>query len=172
MDLKVTQLTGYVRDPKTWKKITVDLLDPAVKLADITSGRDYREYYNASRGGRSYAVPKKDQPGAKSRVSVSVDGESLWDDFENRTTRPHTLWAQPIKDALIAAGWPKTVRLRWSAKAGCSCPCSPAFFITGGPVGLDIGATIAADTPQTTDPDEAAYRRSVLVNDPTIPVSV
>lgn len=164
MELKISELTTTTRDDK-WKRVQVSLRDPDVDPSKLQSGRDWAE----NDGRRTRVVPRKDSPAGKTRVSVSVSGEGLWDDFENRTSRPHTLWAPIVKAALIEAGWPKTVSLRWSQKAGCSCPCSPAFFVTGGPLGLDVWATIVADTVQTADPAEAAHRRAAVNADPTLP---
>lgn len=128
-----------------------------LKLTEIKipekSERKYREYTSR----RSYSLPRKETPYGKSRVWVSCVGENIWDDLENRTSRPHTLWAPLIKKALEDA-WGVKVALRWSQKAGCSCPCSPAFFVTGGPLGLDIQVKIEADAPQTVNPELAAFR--------------
>lgn len=163
LNLTVTKLThnrwAYPDGQYSGKKesTVTDLLEGG-KLQGLRSNREYYEQYRS--GGRYVTryLPQKETPNGKTRVFVSIEGESMWDDFERRTSRPHTLWAQPIKDALIRAGFPADVKLRWSQKAGCSCPCSPAFFVTGGPVGHDLWATIAADTVQSTDLDTAADR--------------
>lgn len=158
--------------PNNDEGTTVNLTLTEMNIPEKTN----REYYERYRAGsyrdgypkyRTSALPRKDTPCGKSRVHVSVKGEGIWDDMENRTSRPHTLWAPLIK-AELEKRWGIEVKLRWSQKAGCSCPCSPAFFVTGGPTGLDIWATIEADAPQTADPAEAAFRRAQLQGDPTI----
>jgi len=162
MNLKVTHL--QIIQTKGDKRVTVDITKE--NLDSIVTNRKWMEHTSR----RSYSLPRKETPAGKTRVYVSVKGESLWDDFENRTSRPHTLWAPHVKKALIDAGWPADVKLRWSQKAGCSCPCSPAFFVTGGKPGLDMWAVIEADTVQG-DVAVALERHAALASDPTIPVS-
>ena len=161
MDLKVKAVTMYTRPKFERVEVTKE------NFSSLTTNRSYFEQYG---NGRPRMLPRKQTPSGKSQIGVSVEGESLWDDFENRTSRPHTLWAPVIKAKLIELGWPADVKLRWSQKAGCSCPCSPAFFITGGPIGIDFTVTIMADEVQA-DADEKAHRHAALVNDPTIPVT-
>ena len=138
-------------------------MDIRVTEIDIPaeSNRKFGEYYN----GRYSRLPEKDTPSGKSRVYVHVEGETMWDDFGNRTSRPHTLWRGPILAALKEAGFPENTRLRWSQKAGCSCPCSPAFFVTSTDPrgrGRDIWATITADAPQVEDVELAQARQAQL----------
>lgn len=135
------------------------------------TNRHWGEYEPGYRGrpGRTRMNPRKDTPAGKTRAYVYVKNESLLGNLANRTTRPHTEWAPFVKQALIEAGWPKTITLRWSQKAGCSCPCSPAFFVTGGPIGIDVHITLDADTAQTTDPELAEARAAQVLADPTMP---
>lgn len=169
MELKVTRLShtrwAYPEGKYDKKVSTVTNLLEGGKLAGLKSNREYGDYY----GGRYRSNPHKDTPNGKTRVFVNVEGEGIWDDFANRTSRPHTLWVGPIKQALRDAGFPADVKLRWSQKAGCSCPCSPAFFVTGGPVGHDLWVTIEADTVQSEDPDERQHRIDAVNADPTLP---
>lgn len=168
MKLKVTKLTHSGRVGKEW--VTTDLTE--TPITGVETNRKHYESYTDHRGRTRWTTnPRKDTPSGKTRVYVSVEGENLWDDFANRTSRPHTLWAAPVKAALIAAGWPATVSLRWSQKAGCSCPCSPAFFVTGGPLGHDIWATIEADEVQADNETRNARLLGALA-DPTLPLEV
>lgn len=127
-----------------------------------------RQYSERSWTGRWVNTAHKDSPSGNTRVSVAIEGEGFWDNLANRTTRPHTLWAPLVRRALIEAGWPKDVKIRWSQKAGCSCPCSPAFYVYGGTKGLDLWLTLAVDEPQTTDPEIAAARLNQVLADPTL----
>jgi len=81
------------------------------------------------------------ESGKKSRVYVWCDEQfNLLEDLENRTRRPHTAWRAPTIEALARIG--VTGKLNWSQYAGCSCPCSPGFILTGGPVGGDFWVTL------------------------------
>lgn len=78
----------------------------------------------------SYAKDRK-QYTSKPRVYVSVKGESLLDQLQNRRERPSTLYKKVMYDqALAALGLTReNAQLSWSQKAGCQCGCSPAFIL-------------------------------------------
>jgi len=103
----------------------------------------------------------RDVPTGKSVVYVHVKNESLWDDFANRTSRPHTAWKPFVERALREHGF-EFSKLTWSQKAGCSCPCSPGFIVSTGTRGHDLWVTIEADEPQRTDDAEATHRAQQL----------
>lgn len=136
-----------------------EILRGTPKYKSVKSGLTRRKA--AGHGGREV-------PSGKSVVYVSVEGEGLWDDFANRTSRPHTEWKPYVAQALKDAGFNFT-KLTWSQKAGCPCPCSPGFIVTEGTHGHDLTVTITADAPQRTDDGEAAHRLSAVDADPTLP---
>lgn len=55
---------------------------------------------------------------------------NVLEDFVNRASPPWQLVKAPAETALREAGW-EFERLRWSQRAGCSCPCSPGFIMMG-----------------------------------------
>lgn len=77
----------------------------------------------------------------KSRVFVWADDESILDNLQNRTRRPYEAWrvlaVKVLRQLVDQNGRPlwkpehdaEALRLRWSQRAGCSCPCSPGFVI-------------------------------------------
>lgn len=65
----------------------------------------------------------------KTRVYVWPDGESVFENLLDRHDRPVQLFRQVTREALEALGY-EGVRLSWSQRAGCSCPCSPGFIAT------------------------------------------
>jgi hypothetical protein len=111
----------------------------------------------------------RDVPTGKSVVYVNVKDEKFWENFANRTSRPHTEWRPYVEQALREHGFDFT-KLTWSQKAGCGmCPCSPGFIVTDGTLGHDIWVTLTVDAPQRTDDEEAAWRLAQVAADPTIP---
>ena len=80
----------------------------------------------------------------KSRVFVWADDESILDNLQNRTRRPYEAWRvlaiKVLRQLVDQNGRPlwkpehdaEALRLRWSQRAGCSCPCSPGFIIEEG----------------------------------------
>jgi hypothetical protein len=73
--------------------------------------------------------PKSDYP----RVFVFESGETVMEDLMNRRNRPVDVYRAVAEAALAALGF-KDPGLKWSQKAGCTCPCSPGFIGQG-----DIG---------------------------------
>lgn len=139
-----------------------------VKFEPVQYERKFREFDSR---GRSWAVGWSETPAGQSRVYVTVEGESFWDDFANRTTRPHTLWRPLVLQALKENGV-EFKSIRWSNKAGCKmCPCSPGFIIQGHPYpARDYWLTLKMDEPATTDQTEANFRALQILADPTMPV--
>lgn len=121
--------------------------------------------------GRPYYSTTWREYDAKPRLYVSTPGETLLDNLVNRTSRPHTVWAAYLKDAMRQLELPGTIR--WSQKAGCSCPCSPGFILTDGPDKLvdyaryDVWATIYG-APTVEDTFERARRAASVLADPTL----
>ena len=111
-------------------------------------------------------------PGIRSRAHVWVVGESILEDFGNRTSRPHEEW-QPIVDAALREAGYEFDRLLWDQNAGCSvCPCSPGFWLLNEPrmggeneAALQVWVNLHADdeAPQTTDIDKSIHRADQLV---------
>ena len=83
------------------------------------------------------------RPGASlPRLFVWVQDENILDNLMNRHARPVPTYRRAAKAALAGLGY-TNVRLRWSQKAGCSCPCSPGFIVEGAGT-CDIDVTIEA----------------------------
>ena len=68
---------------------------------------------------------------SKSHLSVHMLGESVWDNLMNRRNRPTKIWKMVGETALISLGMEEELfaKMYWNQKAGCSCPCSPAFVM-------------------------------------------
>ena len=50
-----------------------------------------------------------------------------------RYNKPYNFFRKYIPEALKMAEYPggaNNLKVKWSQKAGCSCPCSPGFIIT------------------------------------------
>ena len=68
----------------------------------------------------------------QTRIFVWPEGESIMDNLANRRQRPHTTYKKEVIPAVLKAmDLPADTKVRWSQYAGCSCPCSPGFIITG-----------------------------------------
>ena len=114
----------------------------------------YRKYGRDDRTRRNELTKK-------TRVYVSADIDfNVLEDLENRCRRPHDLYRAPALDALRRIGLDE-VKMNWSQYAGCSCPCSPGFILTGGPtMGIDIWITV----PGLPTVDESKPGREVVLN--------
>ena len=70
---------------------------------------------------------------AAPRVFVSPEGETIWENLENRSSRPYNDYCKAIQDTVRAEfGIPadKSFKLNWHQYAGCrTCPCSPGFLV-------------------------------------------
>ena len=77
------------------------------------------------------------------RIYVSPEGETVMENFtEGRHTRPYTLYRQEVLPALFRLLGISDVKVGWSQKAGCSCPCSPGFIVKDGSLPFDIHVTV------------------------------
>lgn len=63
------------------------------------------------------------------RMYVSVADETVFDNLANRKRRPYNVYKTLIHSSGIASVLDLS-ELRWSQKAGCSCPCSPGFVLS------------------------------------------
>jgi len=89
---------------------------PALKVLEVTIRRN-TEFSARNQKARVYFWPK---------------GESVWENLENRRSRPHKEYRKLIPEVLERIGAdPEAVKLSWSQKAGCSCGCSPGFIADG-----------------------------------------
>lgn len=93
----------------------------------------YRRYRRAS-----------ERPDGHSIVYVSVSGETIFEQLINRRHRPYKALRPIVLEELTKRGIEFT-NIRWSQKAGCSCPCSPGFIIQGGDIGKNYWLTIEDD---------------------------
>lgn len=68
--------------------------------------------------------------GAKPRIYVWPEGESIIENMENRRQRPYTEWKKTILPAMVEEyDLGENVKFRWSQTAGCGCGCSPGFIV-------------------------------------------
>jgi hypothetical protein len=63
----------------------------------------------------------------KARIYVSPQGETVLENLMGgRFTRPHQAYKALVLP-LIRELYGQDLKLAWSQRAGCSCPCSPGF---------------------------------------------
>lgn len=132
-------------------------------VADFsTNTRDWG-YYSGTGPYRRYYTNRRqsDRPDGHSIAYVRVENENVLEDLVNRTSRPYTLWKNAVEEVLRSEGI-EFKALRWSQKAGCSCPCSPGFIIQGGPRGLNVHITLSADAPKAVDGPAREARAAAL----------
>lgn len=68
----------------------------------------------------------------KMKIYVWPEGETLIDNLENRRSRPFNIYRKEVIPQVLAQlGVPADAKVRWSQRAGCSCPCSPGFIVEG-----------------------------------------
>lgn len=82
---------------------------------------------------RVYKNLDKRDRNAKSRCYVKIVNELLIDNLNNRKNRPATMYGEVLRKAfrVLEIEQDEYVKIRWSQKAGCSCPCSPGFIVDG-----------------------------------------
>ncbi len=83
---------------------------------------------------RARSRPRRDSRGrvgggwraydAKSRVYIFLEGETIFENLQERRSRPHGLYR-----GLVLAAHPELAGMRWSQTAGCGCGCSPGFIV-------------------------------------------
>lgn len=119
---------------------------------------------------RTYDMDGSRALSKRSTAYVSLEGENVWEELERRTSRPSRLWHPVVLQALKDNGI-NVEKMAWNQYAGCGCPCSPGFSITGD-TGMDYWVTLSAGAPSTDDPDEALGRRIQILANPTLPVGM
>jgi hypothetical protein len=62
------------------------------------------------------------------RIYVDEVGETVLDNLEKRMGRPSDKYKAPVLEALEQIGL-TSVKVNWSQRAGCTCPCSPGFIL-------------------------------------------
>ena len=72
------------------------------------------------------------------RMYVSVADETIMDNLANRKRRPYNIYKTMIQSSGIGEVL-NLDGLRWSQKAGCSCPCSPGFVLNNQSIVTDEG---------------------------------
>jgi len=81
---------------------------------------------------------KQDKSSSKARLYIWPQGETIMENLVNRRHRPYVAYRKEIlPDLYKQLGWDSSVKARWSQYAGCSCPCSPGFVLSG-VYGVDI----------------------------------
>lgn len=121
--------------------------------------------------GRPYYSTTWREYEAKPRVYVSVPNENLFDNLVNRTSRPHTVWGDFLRQAIRQLEF--SGQLRWSQKAGCSCPCSPGFIWTDAPLfneprRYDVWVTITGAPTVVEDDPARVARATAIMQDSTL----
>lgn len=85
-------------------------MEPKIKINKITS-------------------QKNDELWHKTRVYIFIDGENIMENLAKRRMRPYNVWKKEVLPLVLKKlnleGW----KASWSQKAGCSCGCSPGFFL-------------------------------------------
>jgi hypothetical protein len=72
------------------------------------------------------------------RMYVSVEDETVLDNLANRKRRPYDVYKKMLRSSGVGAVLDLN-GLRWSQKAGCSCPCSPGFVLNNQSIVSDEG---------------------------------
>jgi len=106
-----------------------------MKIKEITFRPAHKEHYGG-RGSRR-----------KARIYVWINGESIMEGLVNRRTRPYTFYRNeilPMLSTWIGVDLSK-LDMRWSQKAGCSCPCSPGFVDQSFRLTTDIHIEVTDD---------------------------
>lgn len=65
---------------------------------------------------------------AAPRMYVDVQDETLIENINNRRMRPYNLYKTLIHASALGTLL-NLGNLKWSQRAGCSCPCSPGFIL-------------------------------------------
>lgn len=73
---------------------------------------------------------RRNSKSIKSLAFVWIEDETIEEHLMNRRNRPSKLYRVLLEVALKKAGI-EFEKIQWSQRAGCSCPCSPGFIITG-----------------------------------------
>lgn len=79
---------------------------------------------------------KSERRGMKSRIFFFHNNESILDNLINRHDRPQKAYRQLLPQIMEQNGF--NGKVRWSQRAGCSCPCSPGFIVDGWNGGVDL----------------------------------
>jgi len=91
-----------------------------------------------SRARRSYP---------EARIYIHPKNETILDNLTERHFRPYTLYRKEVIPELFRRlGLDlNKVKLSWSQKAGCTCPCSPGFIVKPitGDIPYDIFVTVS-----------------------------
>ncbi len=72
------------------------------------------------------------------RIYVHLAGETIMQDLQNRRARPYKVYKAEVLPALFRLLGITDVKVGWSQKAGCSCPCSPGFIVKDDGLPFDI----------------------------------
>jgi hypothetical protein len=72
---------------------------------------------------------QEDDAWRKPRVYFSIKSESLFENLENRWSRPYKGYRTLLPEVFKKADIPQGTKASWRQTAGCSCGCSPAFIL-------------------------------------------
>ena len=90
-------------------------------VLDLDMDSNYPDRYSRQVKARMY-VWNKDE------------GFNLFESIMARGSEPHRWYRKfilPLADEILSENGYDGLKYRWSAKAGCSCPCSPGYIVTG-----------------------------------------
>lgn len=88
------------------------------------------------------ATTRKSYKRHRPRIYVWLDSETIIQNMQDRRDRPYTVYKKEVLPALFRLLGIAPVEVRWSQKAGCSCPCSPGFIVPNYDIPYDIHVTI------------------------------
>jgi hypothetical protein len=96
-------------------------MDKQLKVTKVST-------YNTAARNPNSRGPKR--PYAPTVVYVETAGETIAQNLAERRQRPNTTYKKTILAyGLEKLNIPVDLKLAWNRKAGCSCGCSPGFFL-------------------------------------------
>lgn len=103
----------------------ITIVERTMTYRKVRYGSGPSSYWNAQNNREYDKLP---------RIYVRTESqaaETVLDDMNNRTRRPHAVYRAALKAMFAGAHIEKYVGgLRWDQYAGCSmCPCSPGFVV-------------------------------------------
>lgn len=99
-------------------------------LKDVSAMKRPYPKWTYPKYGRPHMSPSYAEWEEKPRLYISIDGETLNENFAFRFDRPSDEYRLHLDRIFEALRIPVGTKARWSQKAGCSCGCSPGFILT------------------------------------------
>lgn len=73
----------------------------------------------------------KDRQKNRSARIYFFHNENVMENLANRRARSYRDYKKLLPAIYQELGLPENTKVRWSQRAGCSCPCSPGFIVQG-----------------------------------------